>query len=169
MMTAQTTAIVLASPRFVGPWGDEAWRVSLTLQLVEGGSRAYWLSSPLEPAEHPARPDGVVIEVPTEDGVLDAMLASIAIHLGGSAVQRRLLESHNLEVVDGVRVLAPYWDFSELDWDVIDADLARDLRLGIVVLDGLTLMTEGVVKGARTHGFEVELFGPGAALSVGLS
>lgn len=157
-MTKQTTALLAAGPRTISPWNDRAWRISLTSQLVEGGSAAYWLATPTQPQEHVVSPAEVVLEVPELDGILDATLMMLALNLGGSDVEDYLLETHNISLDAGRRILAPYWDLSENGRLFLSGLLSPKIRLGFTILDEHNLVDAMLIEELRSLGFDVDVY-----------
>lgn len=158
-MSKVSTALLTVGPRSISPWGDRAWRVSLTAQLVEGGSSAHWLVTPTEPAEYRLSSSSLVVPAPENDEVVDSVLMLLASHLGDSAVEGYLVDTHNLEVLDGVRSLATFWDVSPSETTrFIVEKLSNRVRLGFTVLDDSSLVTGGVIETLRGYGFDVDVF-----------
>jgi hypothetical protein len=149
----------MVGPRSISPWGDRAWRVAFTAQLVVGGSSAYWIVTATEPASHPSRPNEISIAAPTAENVLDSVILLLAAHAGGDDVERCLVESHNIEVSDQVRVIAPFWDLAPEVTAFLSSRLTPAIRLGVTFLDQPELFTPEVVDGLRSLGFDVDVFG----------
>lgn len=154
-MTSQTTALITAGPRTIGPWGDRIWRIGLTLQLVEN-SMAHWLVTPTSPPLRPVEPGAVLIEQPTQEFVIDALIVALASHYGNDRVDGILHETHNLSDADGVHQIAPYWELAEDVRESLVAELANDLRLGVTRLDDFSLLTDDAVLELRMSGFDVD-------------
>ena len=157
-MTRLSTALLTVAPLSTGPWGDRLWRVALTAELVEGGSAAYWLIHRSEPAEHLVATAEVLITAPHTTGVVEALVLSVAAHLGDGQTEGILLDSHNIEVLDGIRHVAPYWELTDSTRQVLVERLSSSVRLGLIVLDELTLATAEVVARLRSIGFDVDVF-----------
>lgn len=83
----------------------------------------------------------------------------LAVHAGGEEVERCLIESHNIEVSDQVRVIAPFWDLAPETMTFLSSQLAPAVRLGVTLLDQPELFTPDVVRGLRKLGFDVDVFG----------
>lgn len=157
-MTRSSTALLTVSPKHVGSWNDtHLWRLSGSAQLVEG-STPYWLVTPTLPAQHPVEQDSVTIEQPDKEFVLDSALMVLGAWFGGDRVADYLVETHNLEVRSEVRTIAPYWDFSESTREFIAAEMNQYVRLGVTVLDDLSLVSSEVISGLRSLGFDVTVF-----------
>lgn len=157
-MTKTTTALIALGPATISPWGDEAWRIGLTVQLVEGGSPAYWLSNPtLEPL-HSVHPLHVDIEVPDEECTFNALLLSIAVQVGGEKIEHLLLETHNIALSGRVREIAPYWDLSDDLVHALGLEIAGKVRIAVTLLDEQTLMTKAVIAKLRSLGISVSVF-----------
>jgi hypothetical protein len=158
-MSRQTTAYLTVSPKTIAPWGDRTWRISLASQLVEGGSAAYWITTPTQPAENLVSPDEIVIEQPSKEFLLDSILLMLAAHVGDDQIEGYLIDTQNLTLQDGVRKLAPFWDISAPE---VRAFLARKLsekvRLGITLLENLSLVNDEVINDLRAYGFDVDVF-----------
>lgn len=157
-MTRSTTALLIAGPRSVGPWDDRVWRIALHASLVEGGSAAYWLVTPTLPELHQVVPSEVVLEYPDVMGVVDAVLMMVASHLGGAQVEGLLCDTHNIATDGDVRRIARYWElFADTRSGLVDL-LSPYVRLGITVLDDLSLIDSEVVSVLRHLGFDVDVF-----------
>jgi hypothetical protein len=146
------------SPSSIAPWGDRSYRLSHTAQLVEGGSAAYWLTSPVLPPQYLVDPDVIQIESPSPDFTLDSIILWLALNVGNEVVERILTESHNIEIDNKVRKLAPYWEISEQTRKSLAAQMSGEVRLAFTVLDELNLLTEDVWSGLRDSGFDFEVF-----------
>lgn len=157
-MSRQTEALLTVSSRTSGPWGDRVWRCALTAQLVVGGSAAYWLVTPTQPANHSVSPAEIIIEVPDDDGMVDAIVMLLSVHLGGEDVEGNLLETHNVSVEDGVRMIAPYWELAPEVGIYLAETMAADVRLGVVMLEQPVMVTEGVLSQLRGMGFDLDVF-----------
>lgn len=157
-MTKQSTALLAVSPKSIAPWGDTAWRISLTAQLVEGGSASYWLATPTQPAQHRVSPAAVTIEVPNSEEFVNTTLIVLALHLGGHDIERYLLETGNITLEDNVRTLAPYWDLSDEGRLFLAKLLSAELRLGITILDEPTMLMGDVTSGLLDLGFDLDVF-----------
>jgi hypothetical protein len=158
-MTRQTTALITAGPRTISAWGDRAWRVSVTAQLVEGSDPAYWIVTPTQPALHAVSPEVIEVDMPYSESVVESVIMLLATHLGNEQVERLLLESHLVSLDGGVRRIAPYW--SPLADDVIvnlSRRLSQSVRIGITIMDELSLVTDETVSVLRDNGFDVDVF-----------
>jgi hypothetical protein len=102
--------------------------------------------------------DSVTIEQPDKEFVLDSALMVLGAWFGGDRVADYLVETHNLEVRSEVRTIAPYWDFSESTREFIAAEMNQYVRLGVTVLDDLSLVSSEVISGLRSLGFDVTVF-----------
>lgn len=157
-MTRVSTALLAAGPRYVGSWGDRAWRVSCYSQLVEGSDPAYWIVTPTQPALHNVSPETVAVDVPYSEAVVDSVIMLLATQLGTENVEGLLLDSHLISLVDGVRTIAPYW--APLADDVrsnLASILSSAVRVGITRLDE-SLVDEKVISELRRLGFDVDEF-----------
>jgi hypothetical protein len=157
-MTRLTTALVTVGPRSLGPWGDRLWRVSLTAELVEGGSSAYWLVHPTVPADHPVATPEVLISIPYPIAAAEALILGLAAHLGDEQVEDLLLETHNIELLDGIRYVAPYWELADTTASLLCDLLNSSVRVGLTVMDDMTLATPEMVALLRDYGFDVDVF-----------
>lgn len=160
LMTRVTTALMFASPRSIGPWGDRAWRLALHASLVEGGAAAYWTATPTTPAQHEVSSSEVEVEMPDMDGVIDATVLLLASHLGDEQVEALLIESHLLSIQDGVRTIARYWELFPDTRAQICELLSAQVRVGITLLEDLCLIDVEVINALRQLGFDVDLFVP---------
>ena len=158
-MSKVSTVLLSAGPRSIGPWGDRDWRVALSAQLVEGGSVAYWLAAPTEPALHPAAPNALAIETPEHYVVVDSILMLLATHLGDENVEGYLLDTHNVTLVDGMRVVAPFWDITAAEsLKFLVSRLTESVRLAFTILDEVRLVDDDVIQTLRVLGFDVEVY-----------
>lgn len=158
-MTKQTTTLLTAGPRVISPWGDRAWRISLSAQLVEGGSVAYWLPTATQPPLTQVSPDFVEVATPSPDDLLDATLMLIALNLGDEKVEDWLVATHNAELADGVRVLAPYWEIADDQREYLCQLLSPHVRLGLTNLAEFSLANQEFVSALGSYGFDVDVFG----------
>lgn len=157
-MTRQTTALLMAGPRYTGSFADRAYRLALCAQLIEGSDPAYWLTSPTPPALHVVEPDIVEVDVPFSESLVDSAIFLLAAHLGDASTERLLLESHLISVEDDVRRIAPYW--APLADDVCESlakHLGSYLRLGITLLEDVSLFDQAAIDQLRIH-FDLDVF-----------
>ena len=160
-MSKQTTALLTVGPKSIAPWGDRAWRIALTAQLVSANSGDYWIVTPTEPANHVVVPSEVLVEAPQQESLIESIIMLLAAHLGDEDVEACLSETHNMEVTDGVRTIAPYWDLSDKrTFGYLTGRLSQMVRLGITVLDEMSLVTPEVIADLRLLGFDVDVFVP---------
>jgi len=159
-MSRTTTVLLTLGPRTVGSWSDRAYRVSHTAQMVEGGSAAYWLVTPTAPAENPVTPDIIRIETPDPSDVVNATIMLAAVHAGQSNGQAEglLLDTHNIEIVDGVRQIAEFWEVEPNTEANLAKALAPYIRMSFTMLDEMNLVTEEVTERLIAYGFDVEVF-----------
>jgi hypothetical protein len=165
-MSRSTTVLLTLGPRTVGSWADRAYRVSHTAQLVEGGSSAYWLVTPTSPAEHAVTPSVIRIETPEPSDVVNATIMLAGIHVGNGMAEGILLETHNVELVDGVRKVAEFWEVEPRTEANLAKILAPNIRLSFTLLDEMNLVTEEVTERLISYGFDVEVFSLNRARSI---
>lgn len=160
-MSKQTTALLTVGPKSIAPWGDRAWRIALTAQLVSANSGDYWIVTPTEPANHAVVPAEVMVEIPQRECLVASIVMLLAAHLGDEDVETSLTETHNIEVVDGIRRIAPYWDVSDLrTFEYLTGRLSELVRLGVTVLDDMSLVNSEAIADLRLLGFDVDVFVP---------
>jgi hypothetical protein len=160
-MSKQTTALLTVGPKSIAPWGDRAWRIALTAQLVSANSGDYWIVTPTEPANHVVVPAEVLVEMPHRDSLIESILMLLAAHLGDEDVEACLIDTHNIEVTEGVRTVAPYWDVSDKrTFEYLTVRLSQLVRLGVTVLDEMSLVSPDVIADLRLLGFDVDVFVP---------
>ena len=160
-MSKQTTALLTVGPKSIAPWGDRAWRIALTAQLVSANSGDYWIVTPTEPANHAVLPSEISVEVPQHESLIESVIMLLAAHLGDEDVEACLLETHNIDTSDSVRAIPAYWDISdERTFEYLTGRLSQMVRLGITVLDDMSLVTPEVVGDLRLLGFDVDVFVP---------
>ena len=158
-MSRQTTALLVAGPRYTGSFGDRAWRLAICAQLVEGSDPAYWLSSPTAPALHPVEPEIVEVDVPYSEAVVDSVIMLLCAHLGDEQIEGLLLDSHLVSLEGGVRRVAPYW--APLADDVrlnLSRHLSSFIRIGFTLMDEFSLVNDAAVDELRLLGFDVDVF-----------
>lgn len=153
----QSTALLFVGPKSVAPWNDRVWRIAATAQLVEG-SVPYWIVTPTEPTQHPVTSSGIEVVSPHTEAVVDSLLVLLGAHFGDDEVEGRMVESHNLNVQDGVREIAPFYELASATRAAIASRLCLSVRLGLTRLDDFTLMDDSVIKSLREIGFDLDLF-----------
>ena len=159
-MSRISTAMLTVGPKTLAPWGDRAWRVSLVAQLVEGASSPYWIVSPTQPAEHAVVPDSISVELPGSGFLIESIVMLLAAHLGDQHVEGYLMDTENIQMVQGSRHIAPYYDVSPAStFAYLTRRLSDSLRLSITVLDEFSMVDGEVVRGLRNAGFDVDVFG----------
>jgi len=165
-MTRFSTALLTIGPKSIAPWGDRAWRVAATAQLVEGSS-PYWIITPTQPAQHPVAPSEIGVPSPHSDSLVDSVLFLLATHFGEHDVEENLLESHNIELGDdGLREVAEFYELSDYNRGFLAKRLSERIRLGLTQLDDLSLIGDEVVEQLRRLGFDLEVFGPNTSAGV---
>jgi ribosomal protein S8 len=158
-MSKQTTALLTVGPRSIAPWGDRQWRVAIHAQLVSANSGDYWLVSPTEPAEHPVKSNVVGVEMPSSESVIESILMLLSAYLGDANVEGYLRETANIELVGRERVIAPYFDVSAPETMMyLAARMSDAVRLGITVLDEMSLVDADVIATLRSWGFDVDVY-----------
>lgn len=156
-MSRRSTALLTIGPSTLSPWGDRAWRVAATAQLVEGSS-AYWIVTSTVPAQHYVSPGGVEVPVPHAEAVIDSVLFLLASHFGDDDVENYLVETHNLSLRGGVRELAPFYELADTTKDYLVSKMAGVVRLGFTRLDELSLVNDEVITALLRYGFDVEVY-----------
>lgn len=157
-MTRVSTALLMIGPKSIAPWGDRAWRVSGTAQLVEG-STPYWIVTPTQPAQHPVFPNEIEVSSPHTDSVVESILFLLASHFGQDGVEENLVETHNIEVnILGHRELARFYELSDHSKGFLAKRLSQQVRLGLTQLDDLSLVNDEVIQRLRQLDFDVEVF-----------
>lgn len=161
-MTRQTTALLSFSPRTSGPWQDSVYRLTHSIQLVEGGSSAYWLTTPTQPPAHQVYSDVLGIEYPESAYLTSTVILLAALHLGDGIAEEYLLDTHNIDLVDldGVptRQLAEFWELEPRVEKFLADLLAPQVRLAVTILDEMNLFTSEVFLSLRDYGFQIEVF-----------
>ena len=131
----------------------------MTAQHVTGGGSDYWIVTPTHPAQHPVRPDTLVIEQPDLESTIDSVLMLLAVHVGDENVEGYLLDTANIDLVDGVRVVAPFWDVTPTETRrFLSSRMSASVRLGLTVMDEHGVVTDELVSGLRSLGFDVDVF-----------
>lgn len=158
-MSKQTTALLTVGPKSIAPWGDRAWRIALTAQLVSANSGDYWIVTPTEPANHAVGPAEVMVEAPQRECLIESIVMVLAAHLGDEDVEACLTETHNIETVGGVRTIPAYWDISDTrTFDYLTGRLSELVRLGVTILDDTSLVNVEAIADLRLLGFDVDVF-----------
>jgi hypothetical protein len=159
-MTRVSTALLAIGPKSIAPWGDRAWRVAGTAQLVSA-SVPYWIVTPTQPAQHPVLPDEIEVSSPHSDSVVESILFLLASHFGDEGVEQSLVETHNIQVNDlGHRELARFYELSQHTQAFLATRMSQQVRLGLIHLDDLSLVSDEVIESLRNLGFDVEVFDP---------
>lgn len=157
-MSRVSTALLTVGPRSLAPWGDRAWRIAATAQLVEG-STPYWIVSATKPAQHHVRPLEIEVPSPHADSVIESILYLLGCHFGDEEIESYLVETHNITVYeDSTRELAQFFELADQTREFLANRLASSVRLGFVKLDDLSLVTDEVIQKLRELGFDVEAF-----------
>ncbi len=165
-MTRVSTALLMIGPKSIAPWGDSAWRVSATAQLVEGAN-PYWIVTPTQPAQHSVSPNEIAVTTPHSDSVIESILFILATHFGDDDVETVLAESHNIALDnDGLRTVAQFYELSDHNRAFIAKRLSRQIRLGLTQLDDFSLASNETVQQLRRLGFDVEVFEPRASAGI---
>jgi hypothetical protein len=99
-----------------------------------------------------------LIPAPLTEGVVEALVLALSAHIGDEHAEGILLDTHNIEVLDGIRTVAPYWEISDSTAASLIRRLAPSVRLGFTVLDDLSLVTHEVTARLRELGFDVDVF-----------
>ena len=160
-MSKQTTALLTVGPKSIFPWGDRLWRIALTAQLVSSNSGDYWIVTPTQPANHEVESDAVTVQEPQQECLIESIIMLLATHLGDEDVEACLIETHNLELDESVRKIAPYFDLSdERTFSYLTGRLSELVRLGVTILDDMSLVTEDAITDLRLLGFDVDVFVP---------
>jgi len=159
ILTKQSTAAILVSPKTLGTWGDKGWRLSEVYELIEGGSTSYLLRNSNRDSDPGSSTSSLMIAYPNAETLLETFIAMLSINLGTSRCLDLLEESHNL-TSDGSD-LAPFWDLADDVLDCLCRELASIIRIGIVALDDMSMADREFTKILREKDFEVTLFAPG--------
>lgn len=154
-MSRETTALLMAGPKTLGPWGDRSWRVSLTAQLVEGAT-PYWIATPTLPEEHPTRPDEIDVVTPNSEAVVESILMMLSAHFGDHDVEVALIDTHNISMDQGMREVARCYELSDEIQKFLAERLSNQVRLGVLRLTSDTLVNAEAVVELRKLGFDVE-------------
>ena len=150
-MTTFSTALVILGPTGVGPFHSPDWRVGpMHIQVVEGGTNGPALLA----GDHFLLIDSLEPEL-----VLRALIVMMATITDVSLVKNHLRETSNLQMgPDGFETVAQHWDLAPSDLAWCAAALADYVRVGIVVLDEMTIADASIVERLKALGFMVETF-----------
>lgn len=165
-MSRVSTALLAIGPKSIAPWGDRAWRVSATAQLVEG-TTPYWIVTATQPAQHPVVPAAIEVSSPHSESVVESILFLLASHFGEEPVEENLLETHNIQVSNRRhRELARFYELSDHTKDFVAKRMSQQVRLGFTQLDDLSLVNDEVIQTLRAFGFDVEVFSPQSSAKI---
>ena len=157
-----SSALLSFSPRSIGPWGDDLFRLDgATSQLVEGGSRLYWHVCP-SGAEHGlARQISFVpVEAPGEEFIARSVVMLAALLFGNENELGLMRELHNLvETNDGLEV-APFWDLSDRDAEWFASHIGERMKVASTVLDENSSLTTTVCEMVSQWGLRIDRFEP---------
>ena len=157
-MSKQTTAVLSIGPLASAPFGDtQAWRVSSTSQLVEGGI-PYWLVTPTQPLEHRVQSDFLPVEFLETESVVASVVMLAATWHGGDGVLGYLMDTENVTMDGSVRSIAPYWELSEDGVRHLSNKLKGQVKLAFTIMDDLCLVDDEVIGTLRSLGFHVDVF-----------
>lgn len=158
-MTDVTTALVLVGPAGVGPFYSPEWRVGATLQLVEGsGNGPYWyLSSPYENFGEEWPPALSIDSLETHKLAKSLVLALWAV-VSSQSRQDSVVEAGAVVRDGDALAFVQPWTFGSRDFTDLTASLSQVARLGIVILDRPTLISDEFVAQLQSWGFDVEVF-----------
>jgi hypothetical protein len=165
-MTRVSTTLLTIGPRVLAPWGDRAWRVSATAQMVMG-SAPYWIVTPTQPAQHLVAPSEIEVSAPNTESVVESILFMLAAHFGDAEVENFLVESHNISLgPNSARELARFYELVYEGQDFLARVMSERLRIGVVHLDDLSLVNEDVISRLREMGFDVDTFSQSSSAQV---
>ena len=159
-MTRVSTALLAVGPKTISPWSDRAYRVHTQAQLVEGGSSAYWIVTPTQPAQRVVVPDEIELPSPSPEGVVTSVVFLLAAHVGSDNTLGLLEDLHDV-TLDGnppVARIAPFWELSEMDTHVLAGQLASRVRLAVTLLDDMSIMDGEPLDMLRALGFDLDVF-----------
>jgi hypothetical protein len=157
-MSKNTTALLSVGPLTTGPFGDtEQWRVSSQSQLIEGGI-PYWLVTPTQPADYAVGTDVLVIEFPDANSVVASVLMLVATWHGGESVLGYSMDTENVTIDDGKRLIAPYWELSDEGVRYLSTKLKNQVKLAFTIMDDMCLVDAEVIGTLRSIGFHVDVF-----------
>jgi hypothetical protein len=162
---ATTTAVLLVSPRRIGPWGDDAWKVTHVARLLENSIPA-WSLSELNPAPHEQAVDHPLpVVLPCQQRPLSlalcvligaivlhdpAALAAFGLPDDPDEVRRRMNTA-------GRRVeLAKKVDAKTLK--SVMAELTQSCRIGVVRLERGSGFDETEVRWITERGLDVSVY-----------
>lgn len=154
-MTTTSSAALFTSAKGFGPFYAPGWRLGTIAELAEGGTNGpFWIIREPESSEP--------LYLPLVDLDVERMVSSIALLLAATTqdfnLEGLLIDTHNLDIANGTRSFAPFWDLSEQDVDRIFRTLSQRIRLGLTILEEQSLLTDAVIAALRSKGMEVDPF-----------
>jgi len=154
-MTDVSTSLLMVGPTGVGPFRSPDWRVSSTIQLVEGsGNGPYWLFTDHKGSERVLMIDSLFPEV-----VASSVVLLVSVVTGNESAISVLEATHNVSRDDAGNVeIAPFWDLADEVERQLATLLAPVARLGFVTLDETTIASNAVYAHLLNLGFTVESF-----------
>ena len=154
-MTTTSSAALFTSAKGFGPFYAPGWRLGTVAELAEGGTNGpFWVIREPE--------SSAPLYLPLVELDVERMVSSIALLLAGTTqdlnLEGLLIDTHNLNIANGTKSFAPFWDLSEQDVDRIFRTLSQRVRLGFTILEEHSLLTDPVIDTLNSKGMEVELF-----------
>lgn len=158
-MSNHTTALVMVGPAGVGPFRARDWRVSMTAQLIEGGSSGpAWMTSPGGHHDDGIAPESMLIDGTGPDIVARSLVLLIAASIGDEQLRSRLADAGNVELdVHGMAIADP-WSLPDDLLHTCTSSLAAQCRIGIVRLEEYPALDACAASLLRDWGFDVDEF-----------
>ena len=159
-MSRVTTAVLSFSPRSVGPWGDDLFRLDgTTSQLIEGGSRLYWHVCPSGDEHGLARPISFVpVEEPGGEFVARSVIMLTAMMFGNENELGLMRELHNVVEASDALQVAPFWDLSDRDAEWFASHIGERMKVAATVLDEFSSLTPAVCEKVSQWGLRIDRF-----------
>lgn len=158
-MSKHTTALVMVGPAGVGPFRSPDWRVSMTAQLIEGGSSGpVWMTSPGGHHDEGIAPESMLIDGTGADLVARSLVLLIAASIGDEVLRSRLADTGNVELDEHRMAIADPWLLPDDLLHTCTTSLSARCRIGIVRLEERPSLDSLAASLLRDWGFDVDEF-----------
>jgi len=158
-MSKHTTALVMVGPAGVGPLRTPDWRVSMTAQLIEGGSSGpVWMTSPGGHHDEGVAPESMLIDGTEADLVARSLVLLIAASIGDEPLRSQLVDAGNVELDEHRMAISDPWLLPDDLLLTCTDSLSAQCRIGIVRLEERPSLDTRAASLLRDWGFEVDEF-----------
>jgi len=154
-VTKVTTAVILAGPKYIGSFGDDAsWRVGLTCQVVDGGSNGPFLICNM--------PGRIEHTIPwhdlDEDSGVSAVLLALAVYFGNGHILGLLEDTHNVYFEDGQMLLARFYELAPEVRLQLFKHLTDVVKIAVVNFAEDSSLTPRIAQQLSDGGISTEFF-----------